>query len=230
MATIMEIREMKTWLDSLRDATQRGAVVGVMEATNYGLAEAKKNARANFTGRWGYRKTGGLLNSIFAGFDVGGNEPEGVVGVRANKGRATENGETKPYGRIQEYGGEIKPVKAKWLWQPLWDTRPSGMRFITPREFIARKRQLPDNFHFFPTERGNGFLAVFSFLTHKAKGKGGKARIEQFGPDEKSYPLFLLRKKSVIPARPYVGPAVAEAFKRLPGMVLKRIIEQQRKE
>ena len=141
MATIMEIREMKGWLDQLRDSTQRGAVLGVIEATNLGLAQAKRNARSNFTGRHGYRKTGGLLNSIFAGFDVtDGQAPEGVVGVRAQKGRNTEDGETKPYGRIHEYGGTVKPVNAKWLWQPLWESRPSFFRWITPRKFIEQMR------------------------------------------------------------------------------------------
>lgn len=236
MATIMEIREMKGWLDQLTESTQRGAVVGVMEATNLGLAEAKRNARANFTGRHGYRKTGQLINAIFAGFDVtDGQAPEGVVGVRSLKGRSTDSGETKPYGRAQEYGATIKPVNAKWLWQPLWDSRPSFFRFMTPRQFMEQKRAYPDTFGIIPTSDGRSKLAVW-LGTKKKTQLGdkqrtfGAAKERVMSVRESIVALFLLRKKSVIPARPYVGPAVAEAFRLLPGMVLKRILEQQRKQ
>jgi hypothetical protein len=236
MATIMEMRELKGYLDGLRQASQRGAVVGLMEAVNFGLAEAKKNARSNFTGRWGYRKTGALLNSIFAGFDM--ENPanlEGVIGVRANKGRNTEDGETKPYGRIQEYGGEIKPVKAKWLWQPLWDRRPSFLRFISPRQFIAQMRSYPQQFAIIPTHDGMGRVAVWQGST-KAVKLGDKqrtfaaARERAQAKRENIYPLFLLRKRTVIPPRPYVTPAAQEAGRRMPGMILKRILEQQGKQ
>jgi hypothetical protein len=210
MTTIMQMREFKQHLDSIHDGIERGTVIGLMEATNYGVAQAKLNAQRNFTGRHGYRKTGALLNSIYAEFETKGDSPEGAIAVHAYKGRDGADGETKPYGRIQEYGGTVEPVDAKWLWQPLWDSRPPIFRWLTPRQFIARMKGTPSQFGIVPTHDGRGRIAAW-FDRGDVVG------------------LFLLRKKSIIPPRPYVTPAAEAAFKLLPGMVLKRIKEQQGK-
>jgi len=138
MATFRDISEMVNFIREMKTATIRGAAIGQLEATVKAEGFAKKNAQQNFKGTRERPKTGNLMNSIFSGFDrsSGKQFPQGFVGVRSQKG----NRGTRPYGRIHEFGGTIKPRKAKFLWIPMVGPKtrgPSGKyRNWTPRDFV----------------------------------------------------------------------------------------------
>jgi phage gpG-like protein len=95
-----------------------------------------------------------------------------------------------PYGAIHEYGsdglpgGVIKPVKAQKLWIP---ARANAGR-MTPREFITLMKAQPSRY----------------FITDK-----GAFREE--GPNVYT-PLFYRVDSVKIPARPYLTPAIEEAY------------------
>jgi phage gpG-like protein len=86
------------------------------------------------------------------------------------------------YARIQEYGGTIRPVNRQWLTIPL----PAA---LTPKGVMR-----------YPSARDypNTFIAKGTIFQDPKK-KGGLP-----------VPLFLLRKTSKIPARPYMAPSLRE--------------------
>ncbi len=86
------------------------------------------------------------------------------------------------YARIHEYGGVIRPVNKKWLTIPL-------KAALTPAG-VMRYPSAPQ----YP----NTFLAKGTIFQ---KGKGNGAA---------PVPLFLLRKTSNIPARPFMAPSLRE--------------------
>lgn len=97
--------------------------------------------------------------------------------------QAGSEGGQVAYARIHEEGGIIVPVRRKWLAIPLSVAKTAAgvSRYQTPRD-------VPD-LHFVPGKRpGTAYLAK---------------------PDGK--PWFLLTKRSVIPARPYLLPALEVA-------------------
>lgn len=186
-----DIRELAGYVKQIRGAMDRAHKLAMLETIEEAYRGAVVNARNNFIGRWGYVKTGALQNSIYRGYDK--SDGSVFVGVRANKGRAQADGsDTRPYGRIHEFGGTIRPVKAKHLWQKMWDV-PSGFKRMTPSEFITKKKQLPKLFFFI-------------------KGKTNGRTMAATNVDGKVVPLFLLRDSTVIPARPFVVPAVEGVF------------------
>lgn len=224
MTTVLEIREFGAYLRGLRDATQRGTAIALLDGVTLALGQSRRNAVSQFTGRNGYRKTGNLLNSLYAGFEREGDKAisTAFVGARSSAGRETNGGETQPYARIHEYGskglpgGKIRPVKAKWLWVKQWFGVPSGLRFITPRDFILKRRTDPSSFVLVPKTRGRGFIAMFYGLRGSKSGKA----------NEKGTPLFNLVDGVTIPERPFITPAVEAAADQLPALLAKRIAEQ----
>lgn len=175
--------------------TRRAAAVALLETTVAAESQAKRGASKTFRGTRDRPKTGNLLNAIFSAFELGtgGKLAQGFVAVRSNKGNAG----TRPYGRIHEYGGTIVPVKAKNLWIPLFGPKtrlPGDLHNMTPRDFMELKKN--------PRGHVGGISAAIlpgGVAGIAVKGKGLRAKFTA---------LFLLRKRVVIPARPYITPAI----------------------
>lgn len=87
------------------------------------------------------------------------------------------------YARIQEYGGEVRPIKAKWLTIPL--DAALGARGIPKR---SGPRAYDDGF-FFTSKKGSLIFAV-----SKVVGRGKNKRTD-------IVPLYVLKKSVTIPAR-----------------------------
>lgn len=92
------------------------------------------------------------------------------------------------YARLQEYGGTIRPKRAKNLTIPLDDalTGSGAPRYTSARDLLSR---YPEDVFFFTSKKGNTFLASY--------GKpGGKRRKE-----EDVQLLYILKKQVEVPAR-----------------------------
>lgn len=121
------------------------------------------------------RGTGRLLNAITQGKAVkeDGNTIVGEIGP-----------EGVPYAGIHEFGGIIKPKKAKYLAIPQSYVKgPDGVARAKPHDFKGEKTSLV------PLKRGG-----FMMLLRTAK--------------EEQIPLFVFKKEVKIPKRPYIRPAL----------------------
>lgn len=224
---------MAAYIASLSEPILRSATLSLVKAINKAENHAKRNVTKTFKGSRDRPKTGQLTAAVFSGYEFKkGESPEGFVGVRSKKGAAG----TKPYGRIHEFGGIIKPRKAKYLWIPLFGSKSPGMlgnfRNMTPRDFVkkmketrkagettfehwgAKGRKKPQTlkkkratFSIFRS-MNNELIAWYSERT----GSGRSAR-------ERGFALFLLRTRVIIPARPYIRPAVEKAWAELPDSI-----------
>lgn len=87
------------------------------------------------------------------------------------------------YARIQEYGGDVRPVKGKYLTIPL--DAAMGPRGVPKKSSV---RDYADGF-FFESKAGNLIFAV-----SKVVGRGKNARSQVV-------PLYVLKRKVTIPAR-----------------------------
>jgi len=180
-------------VDSLRNAeagVDRATKRALVQVTLQAEATAKVNAKAQFTGRHGRTLTGALLNSIYSGFEFDGADLKSFVGVR-----------NIPYGRIHEFGGDILPTKAKHLWMKSHYVGPRFKR-MTPREFMNERMRAPQAFKFFESKKGT--LAAWHVEPSK---KGGRGAVTA---------LFFLLDRVTIPARPYITPAVKQAWDNFP--------------
>jgi phage gpG-like protein len=107
------------------------------------------------------------------------------------------------YARIHEEGGTIRPKRQKFLTIPLPASYfPSGVKRWTARELMEDPSPFDNTFVY---DRGFGKRTILG-----VKGPHGA---EQFTP------LFLLRKRVTIPARPFVGPA----FEKMKKLIIKRL-------
>lgn len=241
MATIRDISEMAAYIGSLNEPILRSANISLVRAVTKAEAQAKRNVTKTFKGTRDRPKSGQLTAAVFSGYEFKRDKAaEGFVGVRSKKG----NQGTKPYGRIHEYGGIIRPRKAKYLWIPLFGPKSSGVlgRFnnMNPREFMKKlletKKKGETTFeHWGKTKNKAGHknlqkkratFSIFRSMNNELiawyserTGSGRSAR-------EKGYALFLLRTKVMIPARPYIGPAVQKAWAELPDNI-KREVERK---
>ncbi len=119
-------------------------------------------------------RSGRLLNSIGNSKHVVVESDGSVSGEIGPKG--------VPYGRIQELGGTIVPVKAKAL--------------TIPTDFNRRRDGTPK--------------VTTSQLSDKAfSRKGILFDVEGTGAAQKLLPMFILKKSVTIKARPYLAPALA---------------------
>jgi phage gpG-like protein len=167
---------------------------------------AVENATSQFKGneRIGRRLTGQLLSKIRITYETSPSSlPKAFVGVHGI-----------PYGAIHEFGGTIVPKKAKNLWVKV-DYKDEYKR-MTPREFMEAKRFKDvggDSYQIIKTKKRNLIAAKITKLGR------GKVKIR---------PLFVLRKKVTIPARPYLRPAATKATKQLPMLMVRFIREEFR--
>lgn len=89
------------------------------------------------------------------------------------------------YAGLQEFGGVVKPVSAKWLWIPLGANKTAaGVARITPRQAMS-------NGGFFTNAKTGGriFWAYALTVAARKKAKGNLV------------PLFVLKKEVKVPAR-----------------------------
>ena len=94
------------------------------------------------------------------------------------------SGTADAYAGLQERGGTIKPINAKWIWITLGANKtPAGVARITPRQAMA-------NGGFFTNARSGGKI-FWAYPLIKAKR--GKAH--------NLVPLFALKSEVKVPAR-----------------------------
>jgi hypothetical protein len=178
--------ELAGWIASLPKGIKKAQALAMVEAVALATAEAKRNAMRVFTGAPNRPKTGRLVNSITGGVERDGDTVAGFVSVGV------------PYARIQELGGEIRPVRAKWLWVPLTGPKTRGaLKNMTPSEFVSSPGSV-----YLPTN-------------------GGKIAMKKVG--DMLVPLFALRAKVNLPPRPYLGPAIEVAVEKLPELIEKHL-------
>ena len=106
------------------------------------------------------------------------------------------------YARLQELGGTVRPVSARYLAIPVGPAKtPAGVsRWASPRDAGFPLR-------FVPTRSGG--------LLVRDTGKG-KAR--------RSVVYYVLRASVTIPARPYLRPAAEAAAQALPDVLLTELV------
>lgn len=234
---IYEIRQLGAYIRGIHGTVRKATAKALFRTAVAATTQAKRNARDNFKGTKDRPKSGFLLNAIFTGFEMtsGKNRriADAMVAVRSLKG----NRGTRPYGRIHEYGGVIRPVKAKSLWIPLFGPKSSGilgrLRDMTPRDFVheakesdkagaarnittVRKSKIgKTGFH---TEKNQKMKGEF-FFYRSDRGARFAAFSQRIGSGKnvrtKIFNLFMLRQVVKIPAKPYVRPAVAVEFAKL---------------
>ncbi len=207
---VLEIRQLQGFIADLRGPITRAAVKATIQTAQNAAAGAQRNAQRNFKGTPDRPKRGFLQNAIFAGYDIqtkAGSRymAEAFVAVRANKG----NEGTKPYGRIHEEGGTIKPVHANSLWIPQFGPGSTGdlaqFKNMTPTLFMAAMQG---------KTLKSGLIAGFAILGGAAgffkwvAGKGKTVR-SRGAFKMKFIALFILKKQVTIPARPYIAPSIA---------------------
>lgn len=187
MATPRDIAEIVEFFRSGTNAVTKAGTKAQIATILEAHKQALKNEKTQFIGRNGRRLSGQLFNSTYYGFEQDAGEiPSAFLSVR-----------NIPYGRIHEYGGEIKPVKAKKLWLPNY--KVAGK--MRPREFMNLLFANPAYYHLFPD------------VAMRWTGN----YIAERGIRKKQWePLFYLRDSVTMPARPYLTPAVAYAFSRFP--------------
>lgn len=183
MTDSLNMRELIEFVRDLPRGVNRALMLAQVVTIQDAELNAKRNAQRQFTGRNDRRLSGTLMNSIYSGFEQGssGGLPIGFIGVR-----------NIPYGAIHEFGGEIKPKRARKLWLPKY----ANAGKMTPREFMGRRKSDPSQY----------------FLNDKVAGKwvGAEARSRQL------IPLFFLVDKVTIPERPYLRPAMEVSLERFP--------------
>ena len=148
-------------------------------------------------------------------------ESEGTFGIAIGTGPDVGKKEVK-YAKIHEYGGTIKPKKAKYLTIPLGSTKgtvamhPEAFRQpskrggpVVPRGFETRVRVGPkggSRLNILKSKAGN--LIIFARTARGIK------------------PLFLLKKEVRIPARYWLSRSIGE-MKTMLDMLLKpeKIVE-----
>lgn len=203
MPKVRDIRKLGKYIKDSHSAFVRGYSKAFLESLTVAENEAKKNVTKNFTGRHGRKLSGRLLNSIFTSIEISSDDlPRGFIGTQGI-----------PYGAVHEFGDTIRPKKAKHLWQKLHGKNTRKYRRMTPREFMTMRNSnkgRKEKFSIFRSKKGNLIAAV----TQRIKNKN------------KITPLFWLRDEVTIPPRPYLGPAVAVAFKGFIFKASKRFAQE----
>ena len=172
--------------DRLRDAARAGGLHALLlRELRVEALKAEAEAKVNF--RKTHNSPTGKLRESIEGVvrDADTGAPVLAIGV----GSRTRQG--PPYGRIQELGGTVRPVRAKMLTIPLDAAKkPAGSAKIPS----PLRTHAPDKFFLWKSPR-TGKL----FLRDRITG----------------VPWYILVRQSTIPARPYLRPAAEAAGERL---------------
>lgn len=155
----------------------------------HGLFFTQRMKREQFTGYSGFSnsgsrlqaRTGKLRNSF-------GSEVRGEIGTSIPLTLAVFS-QGAIYSRLQEYGGTVKPKRAKYLTQPLPDNQTTAgvTRYGSARELFER---YPDQVRVMKARSGRLFIV--------SEGKPG-AKTKKKNPD--LLWLFILRKSVKVPPR-----------------------------
>ena len=132
------------------------------------------------------RRSGNLARDFLA---VAEETPVGpVVSVRSH-------GTGDKYAGIQENGGEIKPVNAKWLWIPIaGNVTRNGVARVSPRQAIEAGGFFHKNVFF-----GRPVTKSSKATGQHLGGEGYKGAM--FNRGDNIIPLFVLKKSVKVPAR-----------------------------
>jgi phage gpG-like protein len=210
MAETRNIREIVKYVRGLQTMRQKAYTVALIETATLARGEAIKIARTQFIGRNGRKLSSQLLDRIFSSIDTdpGKEYPTAYVGTYGI-----------PYGRIHEYGGTIRPKKAKFLWIKQWEGVPGFLRRITPKEFFINMKKMPHVYGIIDQ------VAFYFGTKRKVKLRKG----ETFGQAHKRLgefiSLFILRKSVKMPERPYLRPAVKISVRGFSALATKRFAE-----
>ena len=145
------------------------------------------------------RRTGNLARSVEGVYEVSDGLPRLRVGVFKSPARN--------YARIQEFGGIIKPVKAKSLAVPV------GAGAITPAGVpkYASPREYPGELQYIPINRGN-VAAILVDPQEKSKAEG-----------ESMKATYLLLRRVRVKARPFLRPGVMAFLPELTAEVSRAV-------
>ena len=196
----MAVRRLKGFVNytkAIKTAHRKAHALTLIKVGQEAELQVKANIRQTFPapGRVKGRKMSGrLLNSVNAVFETRkGALPRGFIEVSGI-----------PYGAIHEFGGTIKPKKAKHLWLKMYDGVPKNLHKLTPTQFIDRLRN--------QKKTDNPQVEIFATDDRKMLIAG---MVRNFKTrDDKVTVLFVLRKRVKIPKRPYVKPGVDAALKK----------------
>lgn len=240
MAKVKNIRQMTNYMMRVRNVYLAAHLDTLMRITTDALTETIKNEKKQFTGRNDRRLSGNLMRSTTAEFSGNFRSvknitqlPRGYIVVKT------------PYAAIHEFGGEIKPKRAKNLWIKL--AHSGKFKRMTPTDFFnARKRaslrevaqsRLLAKGLTAPSARGSkvrrqAVLEQFEIIPGEKPNSRIAAQIIRTKRGLKVKPLFALVKRVNMPSRPYVGPAIKRVLRfyavkyarSLAGLVTKRFI------
>lgn len=157
-------------------------IVRVLRRIGAGLV--RHIAREKLSGQTLTPRTGNLRRALFWKIFLADRDAVLVVGADAKKAA---------YAGIQEFGGTIRPTRAKHLAIPLDAARTAkGVARLSAREFMARPEQLGFE-HAFVNKRRTAIMGV--------RRSGGERVAE---------PVFALKSSVTIPERSYVRASVRE--------------------
>ena len=170
-------------LDTSRLDIEPAVVANRMKARmhRFGLDYRSSLISSRLSGGSGLNRRTGVLARV-ASWDVTTEDaPVGTVMTVKAVGPATK------YAPLQENGGTVRPVNAKWLWIPLPGNQTSkGVARISPREAIQQ----------------GGFISYGKGPIFYGKAQT-KAQDKTQGPHP--IPLFVLKKSATVPARMGAG-------------------------
>lgn len=199
VTTALPMSALLQHIQNISDAVERGTAKAMVEATEVAYKSAVMNAKTEFNNTPGRVRTGQLMNAIYRGYDPA--TKEGFIGVRI------------AYGAIQEFGGTVKPVYAKHLWVKNFQDIDSQFKRWMPRDFMSAKARDPAHFKLFKNPHTGRLIAAY-----QANGAS---------PGQ-TQALFELVDKVTLPERPYIRPAVQEAYRKLPDIIARRVAEEQK--
>lgn len=192
--SVFSIEEFPEWLRHERDMVKRRVARFLFDLSGAVQKQTIRNIKATFqntprsTMGGSGKPTGsarGLANSVIRRFTGDGEVTVSVGGVGV------------PYAAIHEYGGPIEPVKAKWL------TIPNSREY----PWLTGKRAGEfDGLQFVPLGPGRAALIDQKLAPGGADDDEGDVPFQ-------SLVMFWLRKKVMMPERPYFQPAVDDVLK-----------------
>jgi phage gpG-like protein len=181
MSKKLPISELAKKILTIKDKFALANLEVLAKLGSLAQSEAIKNSKQQFIGRGGRNLSGRLMNSIFWKVDKYNKKDTAFVGTRGI-----------PYGKIHEFGGDIRAKSAKFLWIKTPYAYKKFKNF-TPSDFYRSAKQDPDHF-FYKSWFGSKGAAMY-------KTPSGRTLSA----------LFFLKKQVKMPQRSYLTPAASHA-------------------